>query len=181
LAIVIFLSGCAYHLGLSQRALPGGYSQVSIPMFKNKSSEVGIEPLFTNAMIRRFERSQAAHVVDSENSPVILEGEIDKVETIPGAQVASGPNFLALPTDAVLTTDYRLRVLAIITLRRKSDEKVIWRGNFTTEKVYSAPHIGMSVVNSADATYNQSARMQALGLLAEDMMLEAHDRITENY
>ncbi len=153
---------------------------MAIPIFKNKSTEVGVEPLFTNAMIRDIERSQAARVTDKETAPVILEGTITRIDTIQGATKDS-KNLVSLPNDAVLVSDYRLRVFAQIILKRKSDEKVIWQGNFQNEKVYSAPVIGTAIVNSADATYNQSARMQAIALLAEEMMTEAHDRITENY
>jgi hypothetical protein len=180
LSALVFLPGCAYHFGLTERALPGGYGQVGIPMFKNKSAEVGIEPLFTNSLITHFERSQAARVVDKDMAPVVLEGTINNVVTVQGA-VTDSNTLLSLPSNAVLVTVYRLQVTARLILKRKSDDKIIWQGSFMTEKVYSAPQIGTAIVNSADATYNQSARMQTMGLLAEEMMTEAHDRITENY
>ena len=153
---------------------------MAIPIFKNKSTEVGVEPLFTNALIRGIERSQAAKVTDKETAPVILEGTITRIETLQGA-TKDGKNLVTLPADSVLVSDYRLRVFAQIKLKRKSDEKVIWQGGFQNEKVYSSPVIGTAIINSANATYNQSARLQALALLAEEMMTEAHDRITENY
>jgi hypothetical protein len=149
-------------------------------MFKNKSAEVGIEPLFTNSLITHFERSRAAHVVDKDGAPAVLEGTIMTVNTSQGA-VQDSSNLPTLPSQAVLVSSYRLQVSANIILRRKSDDKIIWQGTFSNEKVYSSPVIGTAVVNSADATYNQSARIQAIGLLAEEMMTEAHDRITENY
>jgi hypothetical protein len=180
-ALTFLLSGCAYRFGLSDRALPGGYTAVAIPMFKNKSQEVGIEPLFTNALIRRFERSQVAHVSDKESSPVVLEGTIVRVETVQGPSVQRGPGMENLPGEAVLITEYRLIVRTSVTLKRKSDDKIIWQGDFSNERVYSPPRIGPAIVNSANATYNQSARIQTISLLAEEMMVEAHDRITENY
>jgi hypothetical protein len=86
-----------------------------------------------------------------------------------------------LPQDAVLRTEYILKVAMRIQVRRQSDEKVIWEGNFVDQKIYQAPRIGEPVVNSANATYNQSARYLALSALADEMMTEAHDRITENF
>lgn len=181
LSILIFLNaGCAYRFGLTDRKLPGGYSQVAIPVFKNQSAEVGVEPLFTNSLIRRFERSQAAHVSDKETSPVVLEGTLTRIDTIQDAIRDSG-SLLTLPKDAVIVSQYRLRVFTTLKLKRKSDEKIIWQGSFQNEKVYSSPVIGTAIVNSADATYNQSARMQTFALIADEMMAEAHDRITENY
>ena len=160
--------------------MPGGYSEVAIPIFKNKSAEVGIEPIFTNAIIRRFARSQVAKVSDKESSPLTLEGTIMQLDTLAGA-VEDRTALKTLPEHAVLITQYRLVVTANIILKRKSDDKILWQGSFRNEKVYDPPRIGTAIVNSANATYNQSARIQTLSLLAEEMMAEAHDRITENF
>ena len=177
---LLSLSGCAYHFGLSERSLPGGYKRVAIPMFKNKTSEVGIEPMFTNALIRRFERSQVAAVTTSDTAPVVLDGTIKKIDIV-SQGVRDNTQLLTLPPDAVLSTDYRVTIASQIMLKRKSDDRVIWQGSFQGEKVYHVPQIGTAIVNSADATYNQSALMQAIDDIAEQMMLEAHDRITENF
>jgi hypothetical protein len=174
------LTGCAYSFGLSHRSLPGGYTQLDIPVFKNKTQEVGIEPLFTNALIRRFERSQAAQVTDKNAAPITLEGVINLV-TYTQVSVTDDSKLTYLPQKTVLATAYQVTVSAVLLLRRKSDERVIWQGTFNEDKVYQAPQIGTALVNSADSTYNQSARMHTIGLMAEDMMAEAHDRITENY
>lgn len=174
------LTGCSYKFGLADRGLPGGYSQVAIPVFKNMSSDVGIEVPFTNAMIRRFARSQVATVTGKESSPLILEGTIDKIETASGPAVTNS-DLKSLPEGAVLTTEYRLKIYASVLLKRKSDDKIIWQGSFSNERVYAAPRVGREVLNSANATYNQSARMQTITVLADEMMAEAHDRMTENF
>ncbi len=180
LLFLALLSGCAYRLGLAERSLPGGYIQVAIPVFKNRTSEVGIEPFFTNSLIRRFNRSQVARVGEKESAPVTLEGTITSVDT--KAESAILPSQLStLPEDTVMTIQYRITVKADISLKRKSDDRVIWQGQFISEKVYAPPRLGTAVVNSANATYNQSARMEYFSRLAEEMMSEAHDRITENF
>jgi len=177
---MLLLSSCAYRFGLSERALPGGYTQVAIPVFKNKTPEVGIEPIFTNALIRGFARSQVAKLTDKDAAPVVIEGTILTVKTL-----SSGPverrGLATLPSDTVLMTQVRLQVTSEVILRRKSDDRVLWQSTFVNEKVYAAPQLGTAVVNSANATYNQSARIEFLSRLAEDMMSEAHDRLTENF
>lgn len=162
---------------MSDKSLPGGYTQVAIPVFKNKTTEVGIEPLFTNALIRKFARSQVARVSDKDSSPLLLEGVITTLNVERG----SPTQLSGLPSDAVLSTDYRIIAKLDLTLKRKSDEKIIWQGQFSNEKSYNAPRLTTAVVNSADATYNQSVKMQKIGELAEDIMTEAHDRMTENF
>ncbi len=160
--------------------MPGGYSQVAIPVFKNKTDDVGIESYFTDALILRFARSRVARVGDKESSPVAIEGVLGQVRTIAGAGKVQNETF-PLPDQAVITTYYTLTVTAYLKLKRKSDDRVIWEGSFTTEKNYYAPLLGTAVVNSANATYNHSIRQRTLSLIAEEMMLEAHDRMTENF
>lgn len=182
------MCGCAYRIGLSERSLPGGYRQVAVPIFRNQTEEPGIEAAFTNSMIRRLNRSQVAQVTNKEAAPLTMEGTIVKIETVRGAGVAghgTDPSIKSeiprLPNEAVLTSEYRLVVTANLRLKRKSDDKIIWQSNFTNEKVYSAPRIGTPVVNSANALYNHSARLDTLHQVAEEMMNEAHDRMTENF
>lgn len=174
------LPGCAYRFGLSERALPGGYTQLAIPVFRNETPDVGIEPYFTNALIRRFARSQVATVTDKESSPLLLLGTLTEIETVHGPAITK-KKFDQLPDQAVLTTEYRLIVRSKIVLKRKSDDKILWEGSFQNEKVYQPPRLLGAVVNSANATYNHSARMEVLARLADEMMAEAHDRITENF
>lgn len=151
-------------------------------MFKNETQQVGIEPLFTNALIRRFARSQVATVLDKDTSPVVLEGTIKQINTEPGPALTNATGQLeSLPDGAVLVTNYRLIITTSLRLKRKSDDKIVWEGSFQNEKVYSAPRIGTATVNSADATYNHSAKMQKISEMADEMMIEAHDRITENF
>lgn len=177
------LSGCSYRWGFRERSVPGGYKEIAIPIFKNRSQEVGVETDFTNALVLQFERSQVARVTTQAAAPVRIEGEILKVGLIgTGGGIIGGkdPNN-PLPTNAALWTEYQINLEAKITVRRQSDEKILWEGKLSDQKIYEAPRIGEPVVNSANATYNDSARRHALATLAEEMMAEAHDRITENF
>ena len=179
------LSSCAYKWGYRSRSLPGGYKQVAIPIFKNLTPQVGLETDYTNSMVRQFERSQVARVADRAFAPVRIDGVIEKLDVIQGAEI-NGPalNETAtnpLPANAVLATSYSMHVRVRLRVRRQSDEKILWEGVFDDQTNYEAPRIGETVVNSANATYNDSAMKHALSLLADQMMTDAHDRITENF
>jgi hypothetical protein len=180
LALILPLSACAYHFGLTERALPGGYKQLAIPMFKNLSQEVGIEADFTNALIRRFARGKVAQITDKNTAPLTLEGTIQHVD-VTSDSPQNPTQLYTLPTGTVLNTQYRIVVTSEIVLRRKSDDRILWRGSFRNEKVYPAPRIGQTILNSANATYNQSAKLAIIATLADDQMAEAHDRITESF
>jgi hypothetical protein len=64
---------------------------------------------------------------------------------------------------------------------RQADGTELWAGSFSGERTYAAPQVTLAGVNSVDPLYNLSARRQNIDLMANDLMLEAHDRITENF
>ncbi len=171
---------CGYRLGFHERALPGGYNQVAIVVFKNSTSEVGIETYFTNELIRQMARSGVARVVDKEDAAVVLEGIVEDLRFVRSAK-ATQNEIKLLPLGAVLTTEYRIHVSARVLLRRISDNKIIWQDVVQNERAYSAPALGSAGINSANALYNQSDRHQNIAKMAEDMMIEVHDRLTESF
>lgn len=179
-----FTVSCAYRWGFTDRKLPGSYDQVAVPIFENKSEEVGIEVDYTNAFVNRMERSKAAKIVDKSMAPAVVEGSIQSVLVSMGPGVTGGKDnkeVPSLPEGAVLTTEFRVTVAVKIQLRRASDQSILWTGMFSGEKTYLAPRIGTAIVNSANALYNQSARRDTIQRLAEEMMTEAHNRMTENF
>lgn len=186
LLILMSCVGCAsYRAGYIDRELPGGYDRVSIPVFSNETELVGVETYFTNQLRRQFNRSKVAKVVKRTDAPVELKGSVRSISFIPGGQVAGTAdtenNQILLPDQTVLTTEYRVVVVSQVTLQRKSDGKVLWRSEFTDEKVYTVPQLGVEGVNSANALYNHSARHQAVEELAKNMMVVVHDQMTENF
>lgn len=182
LLFVILLSGCGYHLGNRNRQIPGGYKQVSVPIFKNRSQEVGIEVSFTNALIQEFQRSKVARVVDNSLSEVAVVGQIDDLQYIGGAFRTAGdsssPN---LPTGTVLASEYRILMKVSVKILRQADGKELWHGSFNGERTYPAPQVTLAGVNSVNPLYNLSARRQNIDSMANDMMSEAYDRMTENF
>lgn len=179
-ACVTLGSACAYTGGFGNRALPGGYSLVSVPVFRNQTIEAGGEVYFTNALIRELERSKVVKIVSKSDAQATVEGVVENIAFVPGSKSEAAPGN-SLPAQTVLTTSYSVRVTTRITLRRNSDQVVLWTNVFEGERSYNAPQITLPGVNSANATYNHSARHQTIAALALDMMAEAHDRLTENF
>lgn len=100
--IVIAFAFCAtacghYQLGHGNRTLPGGYDRVSVPMFLNKTHEVGIETYFTEALRLEFERSDLAKVVDRKDAQVVLEGVITHLSIVPTLQAQPDSSDLLTP------------------------------------------------------------------------------------
>lgn len=175
----VSLSSCAYKLGSPDRSLPGGYKQVHIPIFKNLSLEPGVEVAFTNALRQEFERSHIARIAEPKQSEVILEGSIMRVEYRSTSKKQDGDS--SIPNGTVLTSEYAINIDVVVNLRRFSDNKVLWSGSFTNERLYAPPRLAAAGINTVNPLYNLSARRQNIDVMAEQLMSEAHDRLTENF
>lgn len=176
------LVSCAYRFGSPERRIPGGYELVSVPVFKNKSQEVSVENIFTQAFRKEVERSSLAKIVSKSDSQAIVEGEITSVQYIAGSEVTRGDSgYEDLPSGVVLSKEYRIYITTQITLKRSSDLAVLWTGTFTGERRYSAPAITKQVISTANPIYNQSARIEHIQLIAEDTMTQAFEQLTENF
>jgi hypothetical protein len=115
--ILVSLWGCGYRpLG----AAPPD-SQVrptlAIPLFANRSTEVGLEAIFATALINAFAKTQAVKVVPGDReADLVLEG---KVRSLDNASVA----FDSITQSSVRRVSLRVE----ITLRRKKGDKVLWK------------------------------------------------------
>lgn len=174
------MSGCAYRLGAGTRTIPGGYKQISVPIFKNNTQEAGIEMAFTNALIQEFQRSRIARVVDNSLSEVAVIGHIDNIQYLPGAKRVAGDSSY-LPNGTVIASEYRILLSVTVKVVRQADGIDLWSGSFSGERTYAAPQVTLAGVNSVNPLYNLSARRQNIDVMANDLMVEAHDRITENF
>lgn len=175
IAVMVFLTGCAYRLGSPDRTLPGGYKQVLIPIFKNRSLEPQIEVAFTNSLIQEFERSRIARLSDQSTAEVIAEGVIDSIEYSPGGKIEGAQE------GTIVAAQYQILIRATVFLKRASDKSLLWQGQFSGERTYVAPQVRSAGINTVNPLYNLSARRQNIEVIAAEMMSEAHDRMTENF
>lgn len=177
-AMVSVAGGCAYRWGNASRSLPGGYSHVYIPMFRNLSMEPGAEVVFTNQLKTNFERSKVARVSEQAQAEVVLEGVIRSIAVNPSPAAGFESQLL---TQVVLSKQYDIKIQMDLTLRRISDGKVLWSGEFNSKGSYVAGTVQQPVINTVNPLYNLSARKKSVDDLASGMMAEAHDRISENF
>jgi TolB-like protein len=181
---LVFCSSCAYQLGVTGRRFPGGYSTVEIPIFKNLSQEPGAEIAFTNSLIQEVERNKIARVVDSSHqpgAPLVVRGEISSIQSLASAPVQKTEQNPYLPEGAVIASVYRVVVTAQISVVEKNSGKVLWKSSFQGESSYAAPQVTIARLNSVNPLYNLSSRRRIIEIIARDMMVEAHDRMTENF
>lgn len=181
-AALLSAAGCAYRLGAGTRSLPGGYRQMSIPMFKNRSQDVGAEAVFTQALQQEFIRSKVGRIVAEPMAEVRIEGEVVSVDYTASTKLSSGDKSSGLlPDGTVLASRYGVVTKVVVRVIRRSDGEKLWEDTFTNERSYPAPFVTVAGVNTVNPLYNQSARAQNLESVAGEMMSEAHSRITENF
>ena len=174
-------SGCAYRLGVAGRTLPGGYQAVEVPVFANASQEPGLETAFTNFLIQEFERNKVAAVRKRGDAPTTLKGEILSVTYQPTGPIQKGDKAPLLPDGAVLATGYRVLVVTRLQLIEKKSGRILWTSEFDAESAYAAPQVTVARVNTVNPLYNLSTRRRVIEAMARDLMIEAHDRLTENF
>ena len=177
----LILSSCAYRLGVKGRSLPGGYNQVEVPVFENSTHEPGIEMSFTNSLINEIAKNQVAAVRNEGQAPVVLRGDIKSVEYKPTSPIQKGDKAPLLPDGAVLATGYRVIVAVNLRLIEKASGKLLWTSDFISESSYTAPKVEVARVNTVNPLYNLSSRRRVIDTLAQQLMVEAHDRMTENF
>lgn len=182
LFFILFLTNCAtYRWGFVERSLPGGYKQIYIPVFKNYTQEPGIEMFFTNAIRQEFERSKIARLAEPNESEVELIGEITNVGYTQDQPLYNKGEDRTWPTGTVLAGQYIIDLNIHISIRKKSDQSILWQGDFGKQRNYIAPQVSTAGVNSVNPLYNLSARRLNIEVMSLSMMSEAHDRITENF
>lgn len=180
--IQLVTSGCAYKLSSKTQSLPGNVKRVQIPLFKNKSIEPEIESYFTNSLKTEALKSSIVNLQDTEaGSEAILQGTILSVDVFSEESVVEAADSKYLPSDTVITTQYRVTVSVGLELKRTGSSEVLWSGRFTQAKNYSTPQITLPVINTANSLYNFSAKRQTLNSISKDMMQEAFDRMLENF
>jgi hypothetical protein len=112
LAVGLFLAGCGYHLTAGGPALAGGARPVFVPTVVNKTSEAGLDVVFTEALREQLAR---VGVLGGADSPARIEGEIVSVSA--GAAVLSASS-APRPNTAL---SYRVRVVLRVKLYRGSE------------------------------------------------------------
>ena len=125
LSAAILLAATAGGCGYSLRGnLPDHLKTVSVPMFRNRTSEAGAESTITAAVVNAFTSSGRLKVVSLDDADSVLDGEIT------GYQVQS------LTYDSKLNLrSYRLTVTMNVRFRDLRRAEILWQQDSLVEEV----------------------------------------------
>jgi len=113
--------GCGYAL---QGNLPDHLKTVSVPVFRNRTSEAGAESTITAAVVNAFTTNGRLRVVPLDKADSVLEGEI------------IGYAVQSLTYDSKLNLrSYRLTVSMDVRFRDLKRSELLWQQNGLVEEV----------------------------------------------
>lgn len=187
------LTHCGYNWGHSTRELPGGHKTIYVEIFENQTQEPGVEHNFTQALIKELERSGFAIVTTKDQAELVVQGSIISLSHSGGGSDRNfeSKDFSRAPNGAITSTSnkyrasfytsYNLKVVTNLQVYRSRDKQLIWQTALTGGRAYNGALLLKQGVRSSNVLYNQSRKKQTIALIAEDMMGEAFDQLTENF
>lgn len=182
LVTIFILTSCAYKLSSQVDTLPQNVRVIYAPLFKNVSTEPGLEVYFTNSLKRELLNSKALKLVDSEElSDAVLYGTVKSVEIVSEEGAIEAKDTKYLPKNTILSTTTKITVTVELKMQRKKSSEILWSSSFKQSRNYTPPQLTVPVINSANNLYNLSARRQTLETLSEEMMQLAFDRMVDNF
>jgi TolB-like protein len=154
------LVGCGYHFKGAGLTAPSGVQTIAVTVFENKTSESGIETVFTGDLAYEFTRSKVLQVVDKERADAVLSGSIVSVsvDTI-------------VFTDTYASDERRVTVTLNLVLTRK-DGKVLWANSALSDN---------EIFKVSDKLTTERNRRAAIEVMSERLAEKVHTRILEDF
>jgi len=148
--LLVTLWGCGYRpMGAAPLDSPSRPT-LAIPLFGNRSTEVGLEAIFANEMIHAFAQTRAVKVVPGDrNAEYVLEG---KVRSLDNSSVAYN--------SVTQSTVRRVTLRIELTLRQQKGDKVIWKDT----QVLSEDYVVDPNYHAGEATRSEGIRRAAVTL-----------------
>ena len=158
--IVLFFSACGYRFAGSGK-LPGGIQTIAIDIFKNRTTETGLENTITNDLIYEFTRKGRSVQKNSKKADAVLTGVIvsERITTI-SRQAQQSP----LARRVEITVNLKLT---------GSDGGVKWSAsNVSAFEDYDV---------STDRQVTDINKRKAIENLSERLAEKVYNRLTDNF
>ncbi|MBW2100174.1 MAG: hypothetical protein JRG68_05320 [Deltaproteobacteria bacterium] len=167
LFVGIFLSACGYHFE-GGGDLPAGGRNVFVGVFENRTSETGLENIFTNALINEFTRSK--RFAGREKADALLSGVISSmsIETISHGD----SSHTSLERRVKIWVDLKLTAFDR-NASENSGSRVIWiRKGMTDIETYDVDD---------DKLVTEQNKKEAISTLSKRLAESVYNRLTEDF
>jgi outer membrane lipopolysaccharide assembly protein LptE/RlpB len=108
--------GCGYHFAGTGGQAPGDIQSIAVNVLSNQTAEIGIETIFTNAILNEFIRWKSLPVKPLNKAEAVLGGSVARIRT----QTASH-------LTRTRTLETRVTVTLSLTLTRADTDEVLWQ------------------------------------------------------
>ena len=139
LVVALLLSGCGYHLAGYGSTLPSHIRAISIPVFKNSSSEPNIQRDATDAIRRAFISDGRLKVTDTSKADLLMRGTLTNYQ-LRGVSFSSEDS----------AEEYIVRLGIQVEAYDRIKKRIIFSQKFTTQWDYRSTS---SVVDSESEKY----------------------------
>jgi len=156
MGIISMFTACGYQFA-GRGDLPGGIQTLSIRILENRTSETGVEIIFSNALINELNRRRRGSVVEDSRADGVLQGAIESVAWDTVARTG-------------INTAAERRVYATISLVLNDMEgNELWkRAGIRAEQAYT--------VVDGNKSATESNRRRAIVTLSEQVAEEVYRR-----
>ncbi len=148
--LLVSLWGCGYRPMGAGPVNPQDRPTLAIPLFGNRSTEVGLEAVFANELINAFAQTRAVKVVPGDrNAEYVLEGQVRSLDN-------SSVAFNSVTQSTVRRVTLRIE----LTLRQKKGDKVLWKDS----QVLAEDYVVDPNYHAGEATRSEGIRRAAVTL-----------------
>ena len=112
---LLALFGCNYHFAGTGGRAPGDIQSVSINVLRNQTAEIGVETIFTNAILDEFIRWKRLPVKPDGESEAVLSGSVARIRTQRASHFSR-----------TRTLETRVTVTLSLALTRADTDEVLW-------------------------------------------------------
>jgi outer membrane lipopolysaccharide assembly protein LptE/RlpB len=161
LFFVSVLAGCGYHFSGAGEP-PGNIHSIAVEMLENRTTEVGLEDTFTNAILDQFLQWKGLPVRSVAEADAVLGGRIWRIRNSTVAHISPEQ-----------TLETRVTVYLALTLKRRADGKILWRQKSLS---YFEEYF-----ETSNALLTAASRREALDKIARYLAEKTYQSIFESF
>jgi outer membrane lipopolysaccharide assembly protein LptE/RlpB len=160
--LCVILAACGYQFKGTGLKAPEGVRTIAITVLENRTSETGIERVFTNDLATEFTRSKVLRVVDKDTADAVLSGVIKSMGV---KTIAYTANF---------DSDQRRVTITLGLTLMSRDGKILWSDPALSDRE------AFEVLQDDKVATDKSRRV-AIEAISERLAEKTHNRILQDF
>ncbi|MCK4388979.1 MAG: hypothetical protein KAV83_01920 [Desulfobacterales bacterium] len=161
LVVLVALAACGYQFKGMGLTPPAGVHTIAITVLENRTSESGIETVFTNDLSYEFVRSKILRVVDKNTADAVLSGVVESMSVHTVSHTASYDS-----------AERSVRITLNLTLIGRNG-RILWSDNALWDRE--------AFEVSGDKLITEKNRRTAIEAISMRLAEKVHNRILQDF